>query len=65
LLAAHEFFRGVVQTNHRRDPVLAGDDRAVIQFRVSGREAGDYHIHIERGRCRSFAGEEWRPGGSR
>jgi len=39
------------------DRKAAGDDRAVIQFRVSGREAGDYHIRIERGRCRSFAGE--------
>ena len=39
------------------DRKAAGDDRAVIQFRVSGPEAGTYHVHVDRGRCRSFTGE--------
>jgi len=34
----------------------AGDARAVIQFCVSGAEPGDYHVRIERGRCKSFEG---------
>src|SRR5207247_1717357 len=38
------------------DRKAAGDGRAVIQFRVSGAEAGDYHVRVEGGRCRSFAG---------
>ena len=39
------------------DRKAAGDARAVIQFRVSGPQAGDYHVHVAQGRCRSFAGE--------
>ena len=38
------------------DRKAAGDGRAVIQFRVSGAEPGDYHLRIAGGRCESFAG---------
>ena len=38
------------------DRRAAGDSRAVIQFRVSGAESGDYHVRVERGTCRSFTG---------
>jgi hypothetical protein len=38
------------------DRKRAGDSRAVIQFRVSGSEPGDYYLRIERGRCLSFEG---------
>ena len=38
------------------DRKAAGDGHAVINFRVSGREAGDYHLRIAGGRCQSFAG---------
>ena len=38
------------------DPRAAGDARASIQFRVSGTEAGSYHLRIGGGRCESFEG---------
>jgi hypothetical protein len=38
------------------DRRAARDARASIQFRVSGKEAADYYVRIERGRCRSFEG---------
>jgi hypothetical protein len=38
------------------DRRAARDARASIQFRVSGDEAGDYYLRIERGTCRSFEG---------
>jgi hypothetical protein len=38
------------------DRQAARDTQASIQFRVSGSEAGDYHLAIARGRCRSFEG---------
>jgi hypothetical protein len=38
------------------DKRAAGDTRACIQFRVSGEDPADYHLRIERGRCRSFEG---------
>ena len=38
------------------DRRVARDTKASIQFRVSGSEAGDYHLAIARGRCKSFEG---------
>jgi hypothetical protein len=38
------------------DPAQAGTERAVIQFRVSGNEPGDYWLRVEDGRCDSFEG---------
>jgi putative sterol carrier protein len=38
------------------DRQAAAGVRATIQFRVSGAEAGDYWLRIDRGRCRSAAG---------
>lgn len=34
----------------------AGDARATIQFRVTGAQPGDYYLHVDAGRCRSFEG---------
>jgi hypothetical protein len=39
------------------DAKAARDARANIQFRVSGSDAGDYWLKIDRGRCTSAAGE--------
>src|SRR5262245_47872226 len=38
------------------NPGAAGDARAVIQFRVSGDEPGDYWLRVQGGRCESFEG---------
>ncbi len=38
------------------DRAAAGDARALIQFRVSGDEPGDYYLRVDRGRCESFEG---------
>lgn len=38
------------------DAEAAGDARAVIQFRVSGSEPGDYFLRVGAGRCQSFEG---------
>ncbi len=38
------------------DAGAAGDARAVIQFRVSGTEPGDYWLRVAGGRCESFEG---------
>jgi hypothetical protein len=38
------------------DRAAAGDARAVIQFRVSGAEPGDYWLRVGDGRCESFEG---------
>jgi hypothetical protein len=38
------------------DRNAAGHAAACIQFRVTGREPGDYHVRIARGRCESFEG---------
>jgi hypothetical protein len=38
------------------NPKAAGDARATIQFRVSGPEAGDYHVRVAGGRCQAFQG---------
>ena len=38
------------------DRGAAGDARAVIQFRVSGDEPGDYWLRVDNGRCESFEG---------
>jgi hypothetical protein len=38
------------------DATAAGDARALIQFRVSGQDAGDYCIRFGDGRCESFEG---------
>jgi hypothetical protein len=38
------------------DRQAAGATRASIQFRVSGADAGDYHLRIAGGRCETFEG---------
>jgi putative sterol carrier protein len=38
------------------NPGAAGDARAVIQFRVSGDEPGDYWLRVQGGQCESFEG---------
>jgi hypothetical protein len=38
------------------DPKAAAGARALIQFRVSGEEPGDYYIAVQDGRCESFEG---------
>jgi SCP-2 sterol transfer family len=38
------------------DRAAAADARAVIQFRVSGDEPGDYWVRVDSGRCESFEG---------
>jgi hypothetical protein len=38
------------------DRTAAADARAVIQFRVSGEEPGDYWVRVAGGRCESFEG---------
>jgi hypothetical protein len=38
------------------DARAAGDARAVIQFRVTGTEPGDYWVRLDGGRCESFEG---------
>jgi len=38
------------------DRAAAADARAVIQFRVSGQEPGDYWVRVDGGRCESFEG---------
>lgn len=38
------------------DARAAQDARALIQFRVSGEQAGDYFVRVAGGRCESFAG---------
>ena len=43
------------------DRSAAGDARAVIQFRVSGDEPGDYWLRVHNGRCESFEGMAQEP----
>lgn len=39
----------------------AGDAKALIQFHMSGAEAGNYYLRIARGKCASFAGVAPKP----
>jgi putative sterol carrier protein/putative NADPH-quinone reductase len=43
------------------NPQAAGDLEAVIQFRVSGDDAGNYYLDIAQGRCMAYEGEHPRP----
>lgn len=38
------------------DPAAAGDARATFQFHVSGRDAGDWCVHVAGGQCASYVG---------
>jgi len=38
------------------DPKAAGNVSATIQFRASGKEPGDYYLHIENGECTFHVG---------
>jgi hypothetical protein len=39
------------------NPAAAHDTDTRIQFCVSGADAGDYYLHIEKGKCESFEGK--------
>lgn len=43
------------------DPQAAGDLEAVIQFKVTGDDAGDYHLDIAPGQCKAYAGKHPHP----
>jgi hypothetical protein len=43
------------------DAAAARDARAVIQFRVSGDQPGDYWLRLDSGQCESFEGSAPRP----
>ncbi len=43
------------------NPKAAGDLEAVIQFQVTGDEAGQYYLDIAQGRCVAYAGEHPKP----
>lgn len=43
------------------DPKAAGDLEAVIQFKVTGDEPGNYYLDIAQGRCTAYEGEHPKP----
>lgn len=43
------------------NPKAAGDLEVVIQFQVTGDEAGQYYLDIAQGRCVAYAGEHPKP----
>jgi putative sterol carrier protein len=43
------------------NPQEAGDLEAVVQFKVTGDEPGDYFLSIVQGRCRAYEGEHPNP----
>jgi putative sterol carrier protein len=43
------------------NPKVAGDLEAVIQFKVTGDDPGDYYLDIAQGRCKAYEGEHPEP----
>jgi putative sterol carrier protein len=43
------------------NPQEAGDLEAIIQFKVTGDDPGDYYLDIANGRCTAYAGEHPQP----